>query len=704
MTESPRAAREVAEPIKDTVHELTLEQLASVRDLLDPARATTFHDILITTALEALASGPLTEAELVAHASRMWPGTGVDAVRINAALRVAQGADYVAQLREQGPGKWTLTKLGLSEVRAARDWAGEILEDTARQVQESLASAARNVTIEEARLWTGVLRQALMAGIAGAFAPYVGDVQAKGRVVTVRRWDGDAIRRIIDETNSDERDRELLSALAIDALDPLTPFGNELVSAITVGYMLHAFVGRRDRVASRAVVGSLNGVRAILDTPVLLRLLGPPEIASPIKRVVTGAIASGMQVVVLEHYLDELHELLGSVEAANLEAIEQVIAEGVDAAAIGALLENDVLSLWTRAVASGRYRKWSEFRAAAESLRGDLGSIGVVVRPHYNREEDNVKRFQGALAEELTSTGSGRRGVAIERDAHAMAVAHRKRQRTERAFWPGAWIITSDRHIGPAYARLFPGDAFGLTLTPAAWVAIVSNCSPPAEVESLATAASQLFGEEGFVSIAARFPVQTAIDLARALGTSSGGSSLDVRVAQSIDEVLRNQPDYDDERVGARLAAEVVARRSERMNQTYAANAELAQERADRMAAALRESQRRAEERGAELDRMSASLSEARDEVLSAHTVVAEVKMLERRRTIAIVVAAMFLIVVVWLWWVSLTLAALVALIALAVWGYQSSEWVARPDLDWRRMLLAVAIGVGAFVIGWLQR
>jgi hypothetical protein len=64
----------------DAHEELTLEQLASVRALLNPDAAATLHDILITASLEALREGPLSEAELVNHARRLWPGTGIDAL------------------------------------------------------------------------------------------------------------------------------------------------------------------------------------------------------------------------------------------------------------------------------------------------------------------------------------------------------------------------------------------------------------------------------------------------------------------------------------------------------------------------------------------------------------------------------------------------------------------------------------------------
>lgn len=709
--DAPAPAR-VAEPAGETdgsseaveqQHEITVEQLASVHALLSRERAATFHDILITTALEALAGGPLTEAELVADALRMWPRTGVDAVKINAAMRVAAEAGYVSQLSQNREIKWALTKLGVSEQVAARDWAKDILVETARQVQSRLAEAGRQVSAAEARLWTSALRQALMAGIAGAFAPYTGEVQQNGQVLTVRKWDRDAIRDVIDQTAGSEHDAELMFALAIDAFDPLSPFGNEMVSAVITGYMLHAFVGRRDRVAARAVVGSLNGVRAVLDTPVLLRLVGPPELAMPIERVVASAIGAGMEVVAPVHYIEELNELVATTEAEHVAAIEAEIKTGVDADSLSTLVDDGVISQWLRALVAGKYRNWAEFRAAVGTLPQHLTGMGVVVRPHYNTVADKAVLYEEALAAEIAKANARRRKKAVlERDGETMAMVHRKRERTDRAFWPGAWIITSDTRIGPAYAGLNPRDQFPATLTPAAWVSILSNCSEPAEVGNLAAAASQLFGEEGFLTIAARFPIKTAVDIARALSPTAGGSSLDVRVAQGLDELLRAQPDYDalDDQVGARLAAEVVTRRSVRMNHTYTANARQQAEREERMAQSMANQQRQANEKDKEARRLAAERDEAEAGKRDALAKVDEVRLLERRRTKTILGGLGVLGIALLLFLNGAWLAGLVAF-ACFVWFYfEATEWLKRVDASGHRIIASIVAQAIVLVIG----
>lgn len=86
---------------------------------------------------------------------------------------------------------------------------------------------------------------------------------------------------VINSTATKPEDAELLSALALEAFDPLSTFGNDLVMHITVGYMLHSFIARRDNLGARKASGTLRGDRAVLDTPVLLPLLGTEEQSGP---------------------------------------------------------------------------------------------------------------------------------------------------------------------------------------------------------------------------------------------------------------------------------------------------------------------------------------------------------------------------------------------------------------------------------------
>lgn len=59
--------------------ERSLQQLVAVRSLLRVEAQANRHDILITTAFEALVDGPMSEANLVTFCEGVWPGTGIDA-------------------------------------------------------------------------------------------------------------------------------------------------------------------------------------------------------------------------------------------------------------------------------------------------------------------------------------------------------------------------------------------------------------------------------------------------------------------------------------------------------------------------------------------------------------------------------------------------------------------------------------------------
>src|ERR1035437_3629277 len=526
----------------ESYKQITLEQLTAFKWMFSVERQATEYDIVITAALEALREGPGQESDLVTFAERIWPGAGINTVRMHSALCAARTPGYVEQV---GHGRWALTATGRADISGSKDWAQEIFSTTAHQVQEQLEAAGRKTSPEEAQTWTTILQRALMAAIRGSFTPYHGDVVSNTPgVLTARRYNLERLDETITEAISDPDDVALLKTLAQKAIDPLTTFGSDLVTSITVGYMLHAFVGRRDRVDARAVIGSLRGDRAILDTPILVQLLGAPEQSEPIERLISAAREAGMDVIVPEHYLVELAEWVKRVERDELPLLGAQVAPS-DMSSIGPLVQDTVVRIWLRGVEKGRYATWQDFVRAAQGLTESLTRMGVIVREHRNDASDCVEDLANALYTELD--GRRPRGYdAIERDAHSMAMAQRTRQTAEhlRNFWPGAWIITTDTHMGPAFQRMNPQDKFPLTLTPASWLAIVSNCSTPETAEKLATSASQLLSEEAFLTIAARFPVKTAIEIAQALGPSNGGSWLHAGMAISHSYTLKNKPTF----------------------------------------------------------------------------------------------------------------------------------------------------------------
>ncbi len=689
----------------ESCREATLEQLAAVGAVLSHDRRATEHDIVIQAALEPLREGPKSESWLVSYLQGVWPGAGVNSARLAAAMGVARQAELVVRGSHNGQVEWSLTPKAAAEVSHMRDWANDILESTARQVREQLAAAGRDVTPSEALLWTGRLKHALLVAVRGSFAAYNGEVTGNGdTLLAARHYDLQSMRKSVLETAGGASDAELLLSLAMSAINPVTDFGNDLVTTITVGYMLHAFIGRLDHLQDRASIGSLKGEYALLDTTVLKLLLGAPEQAQSLHRAITAAVEAEMVVIVPEHYLGELQDLINGIAGDNRDLIRSVETGKIKPLDLSAVIDNEILSLWLRGLGAGTYRNFADFRVAASSLGATLRTYGVRVQPHGNKTSDNAKRFIPPLAAEVAKRLRTRTAAALTRDAEAMALAHRlRRSGGSSTFWPTAWVITGDACMGPAYKHLYPADAFPLTLTPASWLSILCNCSTPATAAGLALAASKLLAEDAFMNVAARFTPKTAAEIARALGPEAGGSTLDLHVAQlSLDEILHNQPDFDQDNnaLGARIAAEVIRKRGERQTASF----EQARMR-DNTAMHRSEGQltRRLQEEIAARKAVEQLVREERANATSAAEATARERLLGRRRSVLVgvivaTIAAISALAYFRMWpGVALTVAALLVL------AYQGRRWLTDSQASWRDLVVGSAVGILGIASGFVH-
>jgi hypothetical protein len=696
---------------------LSVQQLAAVRSLMAVEAQATRHDILITTAFEALAIEPTSEWDLVTFCNRVWPGAGIDAARVNVSMRVAQHAGYVTQVSDGGDAKWMLTATTMREVLTAKDWAKDVFSATAEEVRTKLAEAGRNVSTDEARLWTASLQHGLMAAARGLLAPYEGAVVQRGPFnLVARHYDQQALRRALMESVGSVDDAELLVALAVDAIDPQTLFGNELLTCITIGYLLHAIMGGRDHVADRQVLGALRGDRAILDTPVLLQLLGTPSQADPMKRVISAAIHAGMEVIAPQHYLDELHELIGGIESEAADVTQYRRGrDDVQATMTRSIVGDGAVAVWLNALEQGLYTNWADFKSAAYGLNELLPLLGVAVRTHNNTHRDDVDGFERGLRDEIRRRGSRTRAPSVtRRDAETMAMAHRARERKRhlRAFFPGAWIVTPDSHISPAYKQI-TGDDMPLTVTPVAWLGIISNCAPPVEAKELArSAAAPLFGEETFLTVAGRFPVKTAIKLAQTLGPGSGGSTLDVRMAQiSLDDLLAKNASMEDgaNELTSRVVADVMRKRTERLNLGYEEAEARRQAQLERMTTAYRQERERADaaeaERARERERADVAEAVKRQVIEQAAGARSEggltneqMKLLADRRATSYGVLGALLVATAFLALLRAFAAAMLALVSLLVFWKLAQDWVAEPQKRWTRLAPAALIDLVALL------
>ena len=126
-----------------------------------------------------------------------------------------------------------------------------------------------------------------------------------------------------------------------------------------------------------------------------------------------------MEVIAPEHYLEELKELVQSVESDNHNLIFRDLAGGrVSPGAFGAIIADDVLRIWSDALEAKTYADWPSFKSAAVHLGERLMSMGVKVQAHDNTASDRVQTFAAALSQELAERFKSRRPSAISRDAN----------------------------------------------------------------------------------------------------------------------------------------------------------------------------------------------------------------------------------------------------------------------------------------------
>lgn len=558
----------MAEPQVDLEADLAVDQLSAVHSVLTPTRRATEYDILITTAMERLRGGAATVYELVDHMLAVWPGTGVDEGRTRAAMGVAEAAGYCEAVLS-GDG-WALSKLGAAELASSRDWAERVLGRFRDELQERMTAVlGRDVNPQEAALLGDVLIGAINRGVAFAGDAFKGEIDLlSDRTLAPRSIDRSMVGAAIAARVQASGTSEALKALALEIVDPASPFGNELVGHITTGHMLQAFLARRDALRQRTTIGDIARQRIVIDTPVLIALLGPESTARPIEAAIKAAVAASMDVIVADHSITELLDLLDRIERDSVAVVVEGLKQGADLDVLAESINEPVLALWLRGCQAGRYAHWSDFREAARRLDGGLVRMGVSRRAHGNREPERVAAIRQALQAEAGHL----RGMAqIERDANSAEMVWRSRRQSDPAnFWPGGWLVTPDTHIRRAYRAANPADAHPLTLSVPQWIALLSSFCQPATLDELATAAASSLAYDSMLAVAGKFPPRTAVEIAKAL-RGEASAATEIRMAQlTVDDLMRELPVTADEvAAGARVAAVVVALRGQRLSEAH---------------------------------------------------------------------------------------------------------------------------------------
>jgi hypothetical protein len=547
-----------------TSDDLFAERLGAVRLLLETRdRDVATHDILLASAFEFLDSGPKTTDEVLTRIRREWPGVVLTRSTVEGSLEAAAEHSFVDCNSDLGDTeKWRLLDFGRRRVEACRRWG----QDVVHRTNTYLADEARKHlgmpgTEEQVRAWGSVLRDALFEGIKDALTEGGSVKVVDDSLLFPDRYDLDAIRTRLAGNCHDTHVCSFLSVMAGAALDPGNPFGSELVHHIATGYILYAYVGRRDRASARASVGSLRGEQAILDTPVLLRMLGSHGSTAPVMDLVTQALRTGVNVIVSDHTVTELERLLDNRENNVVPDVEKALQHD-SAEEIIRRSDDQVVTSWLETPGSGRNGRasWKQFRDAAARLPGTLRAIGVnfgLDDEHDLADSKYFFEFRKHLTERVT-----RGDWNIDHDARIL-VAVRQTRTVNPAnadkIWPGAFIVTTDRQIGPIYNDVVGKQRFPVTVSPSQWAGVIASCSDPIGVHELAKAMASDTSHETLLARAVNIPLATALEIGRCLA-DTGMNAVDAESVQlAFEDIVNERPDL----LGAdptRLAGEVLNR------------------------------------------------------------------------------------------------------------------------------------------------
>lgn len=563
--------------------------IGAVHGLVNAKASATKADLMLAAVCQALRESDKTHPEVHTVVDHIWPGARTDEASVQLGLDLGVELGLVTMLEGlDGTRLWSLTPRGVDDVDRQKDWVKELRQ----RARTELIARARDglgieVASETAELWLQRLVGALIRGIQASQDAYFGRVdQVVGSRLVPRGIDQ---RKVLDALNDDRVNEvtvELLKAAAVAAFDPLEPFGNELVSLITTGCVLLSYVAGRDSSVLLDRLGSPQGQRALIDTPVLVDLVGPTRVRERARFILQTAVKAGWEVVVCEHSLEELGHLLERKIPEIKESFTEAHSRGVKEEWYASLVDDQLAAYCVEVLKDGSYSSLEAMITAGASLESELFGLGVVVRAHHNeRDAWHVGRAKAALTQELERTQKYRHAAAIDRDADSIAVVWRRRRRQRGNSWPGGWIVTSDTHLSPAYKQLDRTDTVPLALTLARWGTLLSTTVAPAEVVELASAAATQLVEEAMWLLPARYPSDVALALARQLSPQEGGSELDFRYAQfALDESLDagGKP-----RSANDLASEVLSARAKRTTAITSQginDARLRQEEAERVA------------------------------------------------------------------------------------------------------------------------
>lgn len=503
--------------------------LAAAHAALDPGRRARQADILVESTLRVLASRgqPMAVSEVATGVAKLWRTATVAEPLVREALESARSAQLATtQAVLFGEPEWLPTDAALRDLIEDSAWAQAVIDRFDHEAMERLEDDPNRPLLKVERLPSLVARVRAAIAVGAEWLYGLAPATTPGAMRPIRFNEQSALRAIADV--EPRASRQAAERLLIAAIDPDDAFGDDYVNLVVAGNVLHGMVTRRDV----AVRPSLGGLRFVLDTSVIVDLAHNNSAqALAVKEGVRLALSAGAQVVVADHTLSEWTRLF--------DGAEHELGDHTDTTRLGALsvlLQNPFLRAFVSLREQDERLTWARFSSQWRDPRRELEALGVQVRPHGNKTDED-QALVASMATELRrlnrSRGEGNPGArlrandAINADAETAAMVARWRR--ERGVDAG-FFIARDRMTAEAYRTVVTQDRVPLVITLPAWITMMAALAieDPSQRPEVAKVIGNAALRDSFLALAASYTLEEVVGFADILCADAPSEPEDV--------------------------------------------------------------------------------------------------------------------------------------------------------------------------------
>jgi hypothetical protein len=563
-------------------------QLAAVRLLVERTeREVAYDDILIATILEVLQEESLPTHEVASRVRDVWPAMRLSDSQLASSVACARRLGLISESARPTDGAlvYSLEEGGRGSLSETRSFAAGVVDRFNAQLSDELFSRRTVLAPGDADAIGATVLAGIRQLVADAFRPGLAlPGESLGGWLRIPSIDEDAITRFVSGKVTDPERSSLVGGLLRLALDHASAFGNEIVHELIVGYLLYLFMTRPDHARAAESAGSLEGERLIIDTPVLVQLLGPPEVRQPVLDLLARAKQAGMDVRLHERTIEEFRTTLETTGIRDAPTFEKAMRGGADPQLLATgTRSRQVTWSWLRWCERQplNRRTWNAWMTSdgPERIVTTMGALGFTAEmgeTGYSFEAAaRIADFRDRLAKQIEARDHvrDRTEEAITHDAKNLWEIWQSRVEnpaTESKVWPGGFLLSPDKQIGETYEAVAGPQVFPVAITVSQCAQIISAYSGPKSGEELARSLAAGVAAELLLERAANIPPQAIAELALAV-TADPVSHLEAQQMQlELRECFASRRDSFDidtdghTEIAGQIAERMRKRRSER--------------------------------------------------------------------------------------------------------------------------------------------